>query len=55
MNNIINEQSKIERIVMRRVRIIRVLRPFISSGALAAVVFVFAVKFILNDSLNPTL
>lgn len=37
-----NEQSNIERVVMRRVRIIRILRPIISSGALAVFVFVVA-------------
>ncbi len=37
-----NSQSPIERTVMRRVRRIRALRPIISSGGLAAFVFVLA-------------
>ncbi|MGD0328562.1 MAG: hypothetical protein ABSB00_02525 [Minisyncoccia bacterium] len=40
MNN--SEQSIIEKNVMRRVRIIRVIRPIISSAALAAIVCVLA-------------
>lgn len=36
------EQSEIEKNVMRRVRIIRVLKPIISSAALAAVICVLA-------------
>ena len=38
-NNSMNDQSPIERVVMRRVRRIRALRPIVSSGALAALVF----------------
>ncbi len=41
-NNGMNDQSSIERIVMRRVRRIHALRPIISSGAFAALVFVAA-------------
>ncbi len=41
-NNIMNDQSPIERVVMRRVYRIRALRPIISSGALAVFVFVVA-------------
>lgn len=41
MNNF-SEQSTIEKNVMRRVRIIRVLKPIISYSALAAVVCVLA-------------
>lgn len=41
-NNTMNNQSRIEHIVMRRVRRIRALRPLISSGALASAVFVVA-------------
>jgi hypothetical protein len=37
-----NEQSNIEKNVMRRIYIIRMLKPIISSAALAAVVCVFA-------------
>ncbi|MHB8660832.1 MAG: hypothetical protein ACYC75_02775 [Minisyncoccota bacterium] len=37
-----NNQSNIERVVMRRVHLIRVLRPFISSGALATLIFILA-------------
>jgi hypothetical protein len=41
MNNT-STNSNIERIVMRRVNTIHALRPFVSGGALALVVFVFA-------------
>ena len=37
-NNSMNDQSPIERVVMRRVRRIRALRPIVSSGALAVLV-----------------
>lgn len=37
-----NNQSNIERVVMRRVHIAHALRPFISSGALATLVLVSA-------------
>ncbi len=37
-----NKQTKIEKIVMRRIYIIRVLKPIISSSALAAAVCVLA-------------
>ncbi len=37
-----NEPSTIERVVLRRVRIIRALRPLVSGGALAAFVGVLA-------------
>lgn len=42
MHNAMNNQSNIERIVMRRVRVIRALRPFVSSGALSLLIFVLA-------------
>lgn len=37
-----NEQSNIERVVMRRVHTIHILRPFLSPAALAALVAVLA-------------
>ncbi len=37
-----NNQSNIERVVMRRVFLIRIFRPFISSGTLAVLIFIFA-------------
>lgn len=37
-----NEQSKIERTVMRRVFLIRVVRPFVSNGAVATVILALA-------------
>lgn len=37
-----NNQSPIESIVMRRIRVIRTLRPIVSLGALAALVLVLA-------------
>ncbi|HUY62708.1 MAG TPA: hypothetical protein VMV50_02895 [Candidatus Paceibacterota bacterium] len=37
-----NEPTDIERVVMRRVHTIRLLRPLISSGALAVLVFILA-------------
>ncbi len=37
-----NEPTKIERVVMRRVRTISVLRPLFSGGALAALILVAA-------------
>ena len=40
--NFPHSQSDIERVVMRRVRVIRVLRPFISAGALAVLTFTIA-------------
>lgn len=41
-NNIMNKQSSVERAVMRRIYTIRILRPLISSGTLAALVLVLA-------------
>ncbi len=41
-NTMANEPSGIERVVMRRVRTISVLRPFVSGGMLAAVVLAAA-------------
>src|ERR1035437_9666718 len=41
-NNIMNNETNIERIVMRRVRLIRVLRLVISTAVLAALTFVAA-------------
>lgn len=41
-NNTMTNQSNIERVVMRRVHTIRVLRPLVSLGALSALVFVIA-------------
>jgi hypothetical protein len=35
-------QSNIEHVVMRRVHIIRVLRPIVSAGALSALIFIAA-------------
>lgn len=40
--NIMPNASDIERIVMRRVRVIRLLRPLLSTSALASLVFVAA-------------
>ncbi len=37
-----NNQSNIERVVMRRIFLIRMFRPFISSGTLAVLIFIFA-------------
>jgi hypothetical protein len=42
MNNIMTEQSNIERIVMQRVHLIRALRFAISSGALSTLVSALA-------------
>lgn len=42
MNNAMTEISDIERVVMRRVRTVRVLRPLVSAGALAALVLAVA-------------
>jgi hypothetical protein len=42
MNNTMDNQSTIEQTVMRRVRIIRILRPIVSMGTLAVLVFVLA-------------
>lgn len=42
INNTMHNGSHIEQVVMRRVRIIRMLRIFISGATLATLVFVFA-------------
>lgn len=42
MNNIMNEQSNIERIVMRRVLLIRILRLVISTAVLAVLTTIAA-------------
>ncbi len=42
MNNTMTNPSTIEQNVMRRVRTISILRPLVSGGALAALVFVAA-------------
>jgi len=42
MNNDMNDQSKIERVVMRRVHLIRILGLIISTAVLAVLTFILA-------------
>ncbi len=42
MNNAMNDQSRIEQVVMRRVHLIRILALVLSTAALAALTFVAA-------------
>jgi hypothetical protein len=37
-NNTMNNQSSIEKVVMRRILYIRILRPFVSNGAIATLI-----------------